>query len=189
MISRNGSPVCFNREGKNKKGRNMKKRTKSKVSLETPQVEADVTGLIIKMQEQLSFLEKKIDTLISQSSERPVERMEQPKPFQRFDHPHRQGETRHDNSFRDRTLHRAICADCKKECEVPFKPSGERPVYCKDCFSKRKGGGGGGSFNERSGNRPRRREFGHERHFDRHEGGGNQRPFDKKRRMSKKRKK
>lgn len=166
----------------------MKKRTKSKVSLETPQVEADVTGLIIKMQEQLSFLEKKIDTLISQSSEKPVERMEQPKPFQRFDHPHRQGETRHDNSFRDRTLHRAICADCKKECEVPFKPSGERPVYCKDCFSKRKGGGGG-SFNERPGNRPRRREFGHERHFDRHEGGGNQRPFDKKRRMSKKRKK
>jgi len=165
----------------------MKKRTKSKVSLETPQVEADVTSLIIKMQEQLSFMEKKIDTLISQSSERPVERVEQPKPFQRFDHSHRQGETRHDNSFRDRTLHRAICADCKKECEVPFKPSGERPVYCKDCFSKRKGGGG--SFNERSGNRPRRREFGHERHFDRHEGGGNQRPFDKKRRMSKKRKK
>lgn len=154
----------------------MKKRSKGKVSLDTPQVEADVTSLIIKMHEQLSFLEKKIDTLISQSSERPVERIEQPKPFQRFEHSHQ------------RTLHRAICADCKKECEVPFKPSGERPVYCKDCFSKRKGGSGG-SFNERSGNRPRRREFGHERHFDRHEGGGSQRPFDKKRRMSKKRKK
>lgn len=165
----------------------MKKRSKSKVSLDTPQVEADVANLIIKMQEQLSFMEKKIDTLISQSSEKPVERVEQPKTFQRFDHSHRQGEPRQDNSFRERTLHRAICADCKKECEVPFKPSGERPVYCKDCFSKRKGGGG--SFNERSGNRPRRREFGQGRHFDRREGSVNQRPFDKKRHMSKKRKK
>ncbi|MCK5451357.1 MAG: hypothetical protein KAI70_06295, partial [Candidatus Omnitrophica bacterium] len=25
-----------------------------------------------------------------------------------------------------------------KECEVPFKPRDDRPVYCKDCFSKRK---------------------------------------------------
>ena len=39
-----------------------------------------------------------------------------------------------------REMHKAVCADCKKECEVPFKPSGDRPVYCKDCFSKRKGG-------------------------------------------------
>lgn len=40
-----------------------------------------------------------------------------------------------------REMHKAVCADCQKECEVPFKPSGDRPVYCKDCFSKRKGGG------------------------------------------------
>ena len=40
-----------------------------------------------------------------------------------------------------REMHKAICAECKKECEVPFKPSGDRPVYCKECFSKRKGGG------------------------------------------------
>ena len=38
-----------------------------------------------------------------------------------------------------REMSKATCADCKKECEVPFKPSGDRPVYCKDCFSKRKG--------------------------------------------------
>jgi len=35
-------------------------------------------------------------------------------------------------------MYRATCADCKKECDVPFKPSGERPVYCKECFSRRK---------------------------------------------------
>lgn len=38
-------------------------------------------------------------------------------------------------------MHKANCADCKKECEVPFKPSGNRPVYCKTCFGKRKEGG------------------------------------------------
>jgi len=39
---------------------------------------------------------------------------------------------------RPREMHKAICAECKKECEVPFKPSGDKPVYCKDCFMKRK---------------------------------------------------
>ena len=39
---------------------------------------------------------------------------------------------------RPREMHKAVCADCKRECEVPFKPSAGRPVYCKDCFSKRK---------------------------------------------------
>ena len=40
---------------------------------------------------------------------------------------------------RPREVHKAVCAECKQECEVPFKPSGDRPVYCKACFSKRKG--------------------------------------------------
>ncbi len=37
-----------------------------------------------------------------------------------------------------REMHKATCAECNKECEVPFKPRGDRPIYCKDCFSKRK---------------------------------------------------
>jgi CxxC-x17-CxxC domain-containing protein len=32
----------------------------------------------------------------------------------------------------------AICAECAKECSVPFKPDGSRPVYCQTCWSKRK---------------------------------------------------
>ncbi len=40
-----------------------------------------------------------------------------------------------------REMHKVICSECKKECEVPFKPSGDRPVYCKECFSKRKESG------------------------------------------------
>ena len=35
-----------------------------------------------------------------------------------------------------REMHKAVCADCKNECEVPFKPSEDRPVYCKECFGK-----------------------------------------------------
>jgi len=37
-----------------------------------------------------------------------------------------------------REMHKATCADCGNECEVPFKPSGEKPVYCRDCYSKHK---------------------------------------------------
>ena len=28
------------------------------------------------------------------------------------------------------------CDKCKIRCEVPFRPSGEKPVYCSDCFRK-----------------------------------------------------
>ncbi|KKW30723.1 MAG: hypothetical protein UY72_C0004G0012 [Candidatus Uhrbacteria bacterium GW2011_GWD2_52_7] len=30
----------------------------------------------------------------------------------------------------------ATCNDCGKECEVPFKPNGRKPVLCRDCFKK-----------------------------------------------------
>ena len=32
----------------------------------------------------------------------------------------------------------AICGECGKEAQLPFKPRGDRPVYCSDCFSKRR---------------------------------------------------
>ena len=35
-------------------------------------------------------------------------------------------------------MHKATCADCKNECEVPFKPTEGRPVYCRECFGKHK---------------------------------------------------
>ena len=39
-----------------------------------------------------------------------------------------------------REMHKAVCNECGKDCEVPFKPSGDRPIYCSDCFEKREGG-------------------------------------------------
>ncbi len=40
-----------------------------------------------------------------------------------------------------RQMYPAVCADCNKETQVPFKPSGTRPVYCLDCYRKRQSGG------------------------------------------------
>ncbi len=37
-----------------------------------------------------------------------------------------------------REMHKIKCSDCGKEAEVPFKPSSDRPVYCRDCFAKRR---------------------------------------------------
>jgi CxxC-x17-CxxC domain-containing protein len=39
-------------------------------------------------------------------------------------------------------LHKAICSSCSKPCEVPFRPTGEKPVYCRDCFAGRAAMGG-----------------------------------------------
>ena len=37
-----------------------------------------------------------------------------------------------------REMFPATCAECGKETMVPFKPSNDRPVYCRDCFNARK---------------------------------------------------
>jgi CxxC-x17-CxxC domain-containing protein len=50
--------------------------------------------------------------------------------------------------FRDRgpvEMHDAVCDKCKKECQVPFKPSEGKPVLCSECFSN-----AGGSRREMS---------------------------------------
>ena len=38
-----------------------------------------------------------------------------------------------------REMHKAVCSECHQECEVPFKPKDDRPVFCRDCFMKKKG--------------------------------------------------
>ena len=38
----------------------------------------------------------------------------------------------------DRERHDVTCSECKKETQVPFKPDGERPVYCQDCYRARR---------------------------------------------------
>lgn len=38
--------------------------------------------------------------------------------------------------FQEKRMHAAICADCGAQCEVPFRPIGGKPIYCKNCFRK-----------------------------------------------------
>jgi CxxC-x17-CxxC domain-containing protein len=44
---------------------------------------------------------------------------------------------RNDFNREPRKMHKAICSGCKKECEVPFKPTEGRDVFCQDCFRNR----------------------------------------------------
>ncbi len=37
---------------------------------------------------------------------------------------------------REREMHSVTCAQCGVETQVPFKPRGDRPVYCRSCFQK-----------------------------------------------------
>ena len=39
-------------------------------------------------------------------------------------------------NFGPREMTKVICSDCGKECEVPFKPTEGRPVYCQECLPK-----------------------------------------------------
>jgi len=55
----------------------------------------------------------------------------------------------------ERRMFKAICANCGKDCEVPFRPTGDKPVYCSDCFEKMGKRDGRGDFD-----RPRRENRG-----------------------------
>lgn len=58
--------------------------------------------------------------------------------------------------------YKAVCNNCGQNCEVPFRPTGERPVYCNNCFGKMRnadGGGGVGRDDRGRGDRVPRRDF------------------------------
>src|SRR3990167_2593305 len=37
-----------------------------------------------------------------------------------------------------RQLYNVKCSNCGRDTQVPFKPSGDRPVYCRDCYMEKK---------------------------------------------------
>jgi CxxC-x17-CxxC domain-containing protein len=57
------------------------------------------------------------------------------------------------------TMHKATCDECHKSCEVPFRPSGDKPVYCSDCFSSKRDDGDRAPRREFSDRGPKR-DFG-----------------------------
>jgi len=32
----------------------------------------------------------------------------------------------------------AVCSECGASCQVPFKPTEGKPVYCRECYAKRR---------------------------------------------------
>ena len=64
---------------------------------------------------------------------------------------------RYDRPRSDRPeMHDAVCDECGRDCQVPFRPSGDKPIYCSSCFEKRDNGG-------RDDNRGRRDSYGGDR--------------------------
>lgn len=45
------------------------------------------------------------------------------------------------NNNEDRPMFDVICDDCGKNCQVPFRPSGDKPVRCSDCFGNSRDNG------------------------------------------------
>ena len=41
-----------------------------------------------------------------------------------------------DNDRGPAQMYDATCSKCGKACQVPFKPTGSKPVLCSDCFRK-----------------------------------------------------
>ena len=109
----------------------------------------DIAELFYQLNQRLSVIEKKIDTLISKPSA--------PKDsFRSFDNSKRRDNNRDNDFHKEKSFTRVICSKCSKECEIPFKPTDNRPVFCKECFSKndRKD-----SFGAKRENRSKERSF------------------------------
>lgn len=123
----------------------MKKKTKTKAAKMVKTDLPELVTVMAKLVERLEALERKMDLMLSRTGSLPQEvrrvcqdlrRPEAPSPVQPSSY---SGQSSPQNQ--GRTLYQAVCADCRKGCEVPFKPTGERPVYCKECFARRKSGG------------------------------------------------
>ncbi len=58
-------------------------------------------------------------------------------------------------------MHSAICSECGNKCEVPFRPTGDKPVFCNNCFASKRDG------DTRSFDKPRHEDRGDRSHgFD-----------------------
>lgn len=73
-----------------------------------------------------------------------------------------------DRNDRERQMHQAVCSNCGKNCQVPFMPTGSKPVYCSSCFENN--GNTSPRFENKGFGRP---SFGERPSF-----GGGERRFD-----------
>ncbi|MFH1208524.1 MAG: CxxC-x17-CxxC domain-containing protein [Candidatus Omnitrophota bacterium] len=128
----------------------MTKRTKAKKSKKFSATKTELPDLVTimtKLVERLETLERKTDQTISRimalptEVRRAIQDLQLPQaPYSAQSAPRPEQTPYPSHGQRERILYQAVCADCCKRCEVPFKPSGDRPVYCPECFAIRKAG-------------------------------------------------
>lgn len=71
------------------------------------------------------------------------------------------GRSRDDrHSFEEKRMFTATCSECGEDCEVPFKPTSGKPVYCSECFGKADSG------SEKRSERPARAKSNDNTQFD-----------------------
>ena len=105
----------------------------------TPQnLESDILVLIKKMQQQLVFLEKKIDTLISQSQEKPFREKQFSKPFRSPDRSYRPGPGHHQDKRGQGEENRGYGGPKKNYSDDRDNSSGQER-YFKKYDSKKRG--------------------------------------------------
>ena len=115
--------------------------------------------VLMRIEAQLAALDKKVDALMHSAPKSvPMDRERSAYPSRGY------GE-------KGKMTYKAVCAQCGQTCGVPFKPEGNRPVYCSECFAKQQSDG------------PREREGGfHKKPRDfRKPVGAGKKPFFKKR--------
>ncbi|OQA52999.1 MAG: hypothetical protein BWY44_00385 [Candidatus Omnitrophica bacterium ADurb.Bin292] len=131
-----------------------KKKTKSlkSVPLEKKDRFSDLLALMTQLGARFESLEKKVEMVLSKGQvflSRGVVAPENHHPVSSGVRPDKPSDEppsvggpvpvkQANASGRRKNLFQAVCADCRKTCEVPFKPTGERPVYCNECFRARK---------------------------------------------------
>lgn len=54
----------------------------------------------------------------------------------------------------DRQMYQAVCSNCGRNCSVPFKPTGAKPIFCSECFEKNNEGFNQNRFASRDQRRP-----------------------------------
>lgn len=105
--------------------------------------QSDIYKKISQIQEQLTRMSNKLDSFIekifaelddTEPEEKPAAKSQPISPEreiinqnkQQHQHPHQ------------KKMYEYVCSECGKDCQLPFKSNGNRPVYCKECFAARK---------------------------------------------------
>ena len=117
-----------------------KKATKKKVAKKKiVKKKIDVGDLLVELQARFDAIEDKLDALSSRIAglSRMVSTEHDPG-FKTQASVPKKPAIPQDRNPRERKMYKVICAQCKKECEVPFRPIADRPVYCKTCYSDRR---------------------------------------------------